>query len=96
MIFSGKANECIKAFPKNVNVSVAMSLAAGQDTDVELWIDPAVDRNVHELFVEGDFGETYIKVTNFPSPDNPATSYLAALSILSLLEDLNSPIAVGT
>lgn len=96
MIFSGKANECIKAFPKNVNVSVAMSLAAGQDTDVELWIDPAVDRNVHELFVEGDFGETYVKVTNFPSPDNPATSYLAALSILSLLEDLNSPIMVGT
>lgn len=96
MLFSGKANECIKAFPKNVNVSVAMSLAAGQDTDVELWIDPSVDRNVHELFVEGDFGETYIKVTNFPSPDNPATSYLAALSILSLLEDLNRPVAVGT
>ena len=95
-IFSGKANECIKAFPKNVNVSVAMSLAAGQDTDVELWIDPAVNRNVHELFFEGDFGEAYIKVTNFTSPDNPATSYLAALSILSLLEELSDPIVVGT
>lgn len=95
-IFSGKANECIKAFPKNVNVSVAMSLAAGQDTDVELWVDPAVDRNVHELFFEGDFGEAYIKVTNFTSPDNPATSYLAALSILSLLEKLSDPIIVGT
>ncbi|MFA4860382.1 aspartate dehydrogenase [Methanoregula sp.] len=95
-IFSGKANECIKAFPKNVNVSVAMSLAAGQDTDVELWVDPAVDRNVHELFFEGDFGETYIKVTNFPSPDNPATSFLAALSILSLLEKITDPIVVGT
>ena len=96
LIFSGKANECIKAFPRNVNVSVAMSLAAGQDTDVELWVDPAVDRNVHELFVEGDFGETYIRVTNVPSPDNQATSYLAALSILSLLETLNDPIIVGT
>jgi aspartate dehydrogenase len=95
-IFSGKANECIKAFPKNVNVSVAMSLAAGQDTDVELWVDPAVDRNVHEVFFEGDFGETYIKVTNFPSPDNPATSYLAALSILSLLEKIVDPIVIGT
>jgi aspartate dehydrogenase len=95
-IFAGKANECIKAFPKNVNVSVAMSLAAGQDTDVELWVDPAVDRNVHELFFEGDFGEAYIKVTNFTSPDNPATSYLAALSILSLLEKLSDPIIVGT
>lgn len=96
MIFSGKANECIKAYPKNVNVSVAMSLAAGQDTDVELWVDPAVDRNVHELFFEGDFGEAYIKVTNFTSPDNPATSYLAALSILCLLEKLSDPIIVGT
>ncbi len=95
-IFAGKANECIKAFPKNVNVSVAMSLAAGQDTDVELFVDPAVDRNVHELFFEGDFGEAYIKVTNFTSPDNPATSYLAALSILSLLEKLSDPIIVGT
>jgi aspartate dehydrogenase len=96
LIFSGKANDCIKAFPKNVNVSVAMSLAAGQDTDVELWVDPAVDRNVHELFVEGDFGETHIKVTNVPSPDNQATSYLAALSILSLLEKMEDPIIVGT
>lgn len=95
-VFSGKANECIKAYPKNVNVSVAMSLAAGQDTDVELWVDPEVDRNVHELFFEGDFGEAYIKVTNFTSPDNPATSYLAALSILSLLEELSDPIVVGT
>ena len=96
LIFSGKANECIKAFPKNVNVSVAMSLAAGKDTDVDLWVDPAVDRNVHELFIEGSFGDTYIKVTNIPSPDNPSTSYLAALSILSLLNNLSDPIIVGT
>jgi aspartate dehydrogenase len=96
LIFSGKANECIKAYPKNVNVSVAMSLAAGKDVDVELWVDPAVDRNVHEVIFEGDFGETFIRVTNLPSPDNPATSYLAALSILSLLQDLEDPIIVGT
>lgn len=95
-IFAGKANECIKAYPKNVNVSVAMSLAAGMDTDVELFVDPAVNQNVHELFVEGDFGETYIRVTNMPSPDNPATSYLAALSVLSLLERIDDPIIVGT
>lgn len=96
LIFAGKANECIKAFPKNVNVSVAMSLAAERDADVELWVDPAVDRNVHELVIEGDFGETFISVTNVPSPDNPATSYLAALSILSLLRNLDDPIIVGT
>ena len=54
-----------------------MGLAAGQDADVELWVDPA-DKNIHELFIEGSFGKTYIRVTNVPSPDNPATSYLAA------------------
>ena len=95
-IFAGKANECVKSFPKNVNVSVAMSLAAGMDADVELFVDPAVDQNVHELFIEGDFGETYVRVTNMPSPDNPATSYLAALSVLSLLEKMDDPIVVGT
>ena len=96
LIFSGKASECIKAYPKNVNVSVAMSLAAGRDTDVELWVDPSVDRNVHEIVIEGDFGDTSIRVTNVPSPDNPATSYLAALSILALLKNLDDPIVVGT
>ena len=35
------SDDSIKAFPKNVNVSVAMSLAAGMDTDVELFVDPA-------------------------------------------------------
>jgi predicted dinucleotide-utilizing enzyme len=73
-----------------------MSLAAGRDVDVELWVDPAVDRNVHEVIMEGSFGETAIRVTNVPSPDNPATSYLAALSILSLLKGLEDPIVVGT
>ena len=42
------------------------------------------------------FGETYIRVTNVPSPDNPATSYLAALSILSLLKNIDSPFVIGT
>lgn len=96
LVFKGKANECIKEFPRNVNVSVALSLASGQDADVELYVDPEVDRNVHEIFAEGAFGEIYIKVNNLPSPENPATSYLAALSILSLLSNLDNPLVVGS
>jgi predicted dinucleotide-utilizing enzyme len=96
LIFRGKANECIKEFPKNVNVSVALSLAAGREVDVELWADPDVDRNVHEIIAEGEFGDAYIRVRNTPSPDNPATSYLAALSILTLLRDMDDPLVVGT
>ncbi len=95
LIFKGKANDCIRQFPKNVNVSVALALATGCQVDVKLYADPAVERNIHEIFVEGAFGEAYIKITNQPSPDNPATSYLAALSILSLLRDLTNPLVIG-
>ncbi|MDD1669284.1 MAG: aspartate dehydrogenase [Methanomicrobiales archaeon] len=96
MIFSGKANDCIRQFPKNINVAVALGLAAGREADVEIWIDPEVDRNIHEIIAEGPFGEIFIRVANVPSPDNPATSYLAALSILTLLSNLNEPLVVGT
>jgi aspartate dehydrogenase len=96
MVFSGKANDCIREFPKNINVAVALGLAAGRDADVEIWIDPGVDRNIHEIIAEGPFGEISIRVANVPSPDNPATSYLAALSVLALLRNLNEPLVVGT
>ncbi|MEA2079487.1 MAG: aspartate dehydrogenase, partial [Pseudomonadota bacterium] len=43
-----------------------------------------------------DFGEAAITVQNVSSPDNPATSYLAALSILALLDDLDRPLLIGT
>jgi aspartate dehydrogenase len=66
MIFAGKANDCIREFPKN------------------------------EIVAEGDFGEIFVRVSNVPSPDNPSTSYLAALSILTLLKNLNDPLVVGT
>ncbi|HWQ64203.1 MAG TPA: aspartate dehydrogenase, partial [Methanospirillum sp.] len=33
--------------------------------------------------------------TNLPSPDNPATSYLAALSVLSLLKNIDNPLVIG-
>jgi predicted dinucleotide-utilizing enzyme len=73
-----------------------MALAAGQEVEVELWADPSVDRNIHEIYIEGAFGDAHLRIRNVPSPDNPATSYLAALSILALLHSLAEPIVVGT
>ena len=96
LIFEGTANECIKKYPKNINVAIALGLAAGRETEVELWVDPNIDRNMHEVIAEGDFGEISIKVSNVPSPENPATSYMAALSILTLLKNIDSPIIIGT
>jgi len=94
-IFSGKAYDCVHQYPKNTNVAESLSLACGRDVDVELWMDPKEDRNMHEIFFEGEFGEAYVRVRNVPSPDNPATSYLAALSILTLLKNLDNPLVIG-
>lgn len=96
LLFRGTARECIRHYPKNVNVAVALSLAAGREATVELWADPAAQDNTHEVLIRGDFGRADIRIANLPSPDNPATSYLAALSVLSLLHDLDNPLVVGT
>lgn len=94
-VFSGKASDCIRLYPKNSNVSVSLSLAAQRDIDVELWADPLAEQITHEIFFSGAFGDAYIRVVNRPSPGNPATSYLAALSALAVLENLNNPLKIG-
>ena len=96
LVFKGTAADCIREFPKNINVAVAIELASGVEAEVELWVDPAATRNIHELTYEGEFGEVTITVRNNPSPDNPATSYLAALSILTLLRNIDRPLQIGT
>ena len=96
LLFHGTARDCIERYPRNVNVAVALSLAAGREVDVELWADPACEKNTHEVIVSGEFGEASILVKNLPSPDNPATSYLAALSVMTLLRNLSSRVIIGT
>ncbi len=96
LIFRGPARECIERYPRNVNVAISLSIAANTEAEVELWADPAVTRNIHEVIAEGPFGHLETRVENVPCPDNPKTSYLAALSVLSLLQQLDSPLLVGT
>jgi aspartate dehydrogenase len=95
-VFRGKASEAVRLFPRNINVSAALGLATWVEPDVELWADPAVTSNRHEIEAIGEFGRVTICTENLPSPDNPATSYLAALSVLALLANLDDPIRVGT
>jgi aspartate dehydrogenase len=97
LLFSGSAREAIQGFPKNVNVAAALSLAGlgFDDTYVQVAVDPLATRNSHKVIVEGDFGRARIEVENLPSPANPRTSHLAALSTIALLRRIVSPIEVG-
>lgn len=95
LVFKGSAKEAIKRFPKSTNVTVLLMIATGVDVEVEVYADPSAKRNTHEIYLEGEFGEVVIKVSNNPSRSNPRTSYLAALSPLEVLDLINSPIWVG-
>lgn len=97
VVFSGPAKEAIQQFPKNINVSIVLGLAGiGLDrTNVKLIADPHITKNIHLIEVKGAFGTASIQVENEALPENPKTSYLAALSILSTLKNLNDPIKIG-
>lgn len=96
ILFEGKASEAVKEFPKNINVSSTLSLASGVDVDVKIIADSKIDKNTHEIYLKGTFGEVITKTSNISSPDNPKTSMLAAFSAASLLNKLSKTIRIGS
>lgn len=98
VLFDGPARAAVVAYPKNVNVAAAVALAGvGFDrTRVRLIADPAVERNSHQLEARGAFGRLSCTLENAPSPDNPASSHMAALSALALVRRLMSGLTIGT
>lgn len=97
VVFEGKATDAIKQFPKNMNVSIVLALAGiGFDkTKVSLVADPHITKNIHEIEIIGDFGEAKLTIKNNPLPENPKTSYLAAMSILGTLQRINGQLLIG-
>ncbi len=96
VIFSGNARKAALTFPKNANVAATAALAGlgFEATTVELVADPGVTQNVHHLEAEGAFGSLSLKINANPSPDNPKTSHMAALSIMRLLENEATAIVI--
>lgn len=96
-IFVGTAREAAAGFPENVNVVAALALAGvGPDrTTIEIWADPAVARNCHNIEVDADSARFSLAIENIPS-ENPKTGKITALSVLAALRKLNAPLRVGT
>jgi aspartate dehydrogenase len=97
-VFEGSAREAVRAFPESVNVAATLSLAGIglERTKVKVIADPSLDRNVHEIRVRGKAGEFATKARNVPSPENPRTSYLAALSAIRMLRNMTETVRIGT
>ncbi|WP_340820423.1 aspartate dehydrogenase [Methanolobus sp. WCC4] len=98
VIFEGSASEAVKEFPANVNVAATISLAGigFERTKVRIVANPVLTRNIHEITVEGEFGEFTTRVENVPSPSNPRSSYLAPLSAIATLKRISDPFQTGT
>jgi aspartate dehydrogenase len=97
-VFNGSAREGAKAFPANVNVAAALSLAGiGPDrTELQLWADPTVERNTHRVEIEADAVRLAMTIEGVPSDENPRTGKLTPLSVIATIRALTATLKVGT
>lgn len=98
LLFRGTAREGARDFPANANVVAALALAGiGPDrTLFEIWADPTKTRNCHRVTVDSDSARFAVEIENLPDADNPGTSRIAALSLVTALRSLTTPLRVGS
>lgn len=96
-VFSGSARDAAAGFPANLNVAAALAIAGvgPERTQIEVWIDPTVTRNVHHIEVKADAADFSMTIENVPS-ENPRTGRITALSVVSLLRKRRAALAAGS
>jgi aspartate dehydrogenase len=97
-VFKGNARDAAAGFPANVNVAAALALAGIGPirTQVEIWADPTLTRNVHIIHVKAEAANFTMRIENVPSDENPRTGKITTLSMLACLRGLVSPLKVGS
>jgi aspartate dehydrogenase len=95
-LFAGSARESARRFPANVNVAAALALAGiGPDqTQVEVWADPALSCNTHTVTIRSDSSDITIQIENRPS-ENPKTGRITPQSVIATLRGLTATVRIG-
>jgi len=98
VLFEGSAEEAIKGFPRNVNVSAILSFCGlgPKKTRIKVVASPTTKWNSHYITVEGTFGRFTAHSQNLTLSSNPKTSALSPLSAIALLKSILSNFKIGT
>lgn len=97
-LFKGSAREGVRLFPTNVNVAVSLALAGvGPDeTQLEVWADPELERNTHRIEVVADAASFQLQIQNVPTERHPSTGRITALSLFDAVLGLISTVRIGS
>ncbi len=90
LVFEGNVFDAVKNFPQNINVAATLAVLCGEPHKVKVKIvaKKNLNKNIHEVSIDAYSGKIFTRTENLPSPKNPKTSHLAALSVISLLEQI--------
>lgn len=93
VVFEGTAAEAIQEFPTQINVAVATAIATvgPEKTKTVISHDPNTSVNTHEITLENKAASVYLRFSGQPS-ENPSSSEITAWSVLSLLQNIASPV----
>ena len=82
----------------NGSAAAALSLAGigAERTRLQVWADPALERNTHHIEVEADSARFSMTIENLPSAENPRTGRITPLSLIATLRRLTATLTVGT
>lgn len=94
VVFEGGVADAIAGFPKNVNVAVAASLAAGvgDAAKVRVVSRPGAAESVHRIRVSNAQMHAELSIASKPDPANPRSSTSTAWSVVALLKQMASPV----
>jgi aspartate dehydrogenase len=95
ILFEGNAKLATTYFPRSVNVAarLALSTLGPEKTSVEIIADPTISKNIHTIEIESEVGKYNFTFENNPSPTNPKTSWLAALSAIYTIKIMKTETA---
>jgi aspartate dehydrogenase len=95
--YEGPARDGARRYPRNVNISAAVSLAgAGLDkTHLIIVADPTITTHVIEVRARGAFGSFTFVEDILPTESNPKTGMIVGMAVVKAVRQLSSPLVIG-